>query len=392
MRLAVGALAVVLVGLALFEVTMQPSDAERLELGAIFALMAALMMAVAVILPPFARTNGSIRVTVAVLSSASFFVVTVGLVAVAGRMFFSEHDLALLLVVLGFGVVAALGFAIAIGRPLTSDLEQIASAADRVAEGDLAIRSGVTRHDEVGRLSVAIDGMIDRLSTAEAGRQADSDARRSFFAAVGHDLRTPLASLRAAVEAMQDGVASDPARYLDSMERDVGVLSSLVEDLFLLARIESGGMDLEHGVIDLTELADEAVDVMTPLAAERGISLRLQAEQRVLARGGAEAVSRVFRNLVDNAIRHGPPGSEVVIEVTGSLYPKVRVVDAGPGFSPDFVERAFDRFTRDDPARGRDSGGSGLGLAIAHGFITALDGEIWAEPGPGGKVGFQLPW
>jgi signal transduction histidine kinase len=110
-----------------------------------------------------------------------------------------------------------------------------------------------------------------------------------------------------------------------------------------------------------------------------------------MALGGPEALGRVIRNLLDNAVRHSPDGAEIVVAVGADGSPSVTVVDQGEGFAPDFIDVAFDRFTRGDPARMRDKGGSGLGLAIASGFVSALDGEMWAEPGPGGTVGFRLP-
>ncbi|MEA2009491.1 MAG: HAMP domain-containing sensor histidine kinase, partial [Actinomycetota bacterium] len=176
-----------------------------------------------------------------------------------------------------------------------------------------------------------------------------------------------------------------------AMDRDISVLSSLVDDVFLLARLEEGSIEVESGTVDITELADEAIEVLGPIAAGANVHLELDADHRTIATGGSEALSRVLRNLLDNAIRFAPEGSTVVIEVRDDRGAKVRVLDEGPGFDPQFVDDAFDRFTRDDPARGRTTGGSGLGLAIARGFIEALDGTIWAEPGPGGKVSFHLP-
>ena len=129
----------------------------------------------------------------------------------------------------------------------------------------------------------------------------------------------------------------------------------------------------------------------TPLATSAEVRLELEADQRVVAVGGSEAVSRVLRNLLDNAIRFAPAGSSVVVEVRSDDGPVVRVLDHGPGFDPEFVNEAFERFSRGDPSRERSTGGTGLGLAIARSFIEALNGSIWAEPGPGGCVGFRLP-
>jgi two-component system sensor histidine kinase BaeS len=386
------ALLAVLFGLALFEVTMRPSREERLELTLIFLLMAVVIVGAGQLLPRVARRVRSLRLTVVILATTSFLIVAGGAIAVAQRMFISEHDLALLLVVLGFGVVAALGFAVLVSRPLTADVNLLSESTSRVAAGDLDIRLDLERRDEVGRLGVAIDQMISGLSQVAAERVANAEARRAFFAAIGHDLRTPLASLRAAVEAMQDGLAGDTGYFLASMEEDVTALSHLVNDLFLLARLDSGVIDLTRSGVEMSETIDEAIDVLKPVAEQRGVTLRHERSDRVIALGNGEALARVLRNVIENAIRHAPEESDVSIDVmTDTDSVTVYVRDGGIGFAPDFVGVAFDHFTREDPSRGRATGGSGLGLAIAGGLVTALDGQIWAEPGPGGTVGFSLP-
>ena len=391
MRVAAWFFGAVLVGLVAFEVAMQPSASERLHLAGIFLVVATLAGLGAVGVAALVRRSRSVRRSILVASMGGLLVAAVGMAVAAQQMFLSTHDLRLLLVVLVFAGVTAVGFALLAGGALASDLEATAAAARVVATGDLTARTGVDRADEVGVVAATFDRMVAELERRAADRDAEEAARRRFLAAIGHDLRTPLASLRAAVEALEDGLAPDPDRYLRSMDRDIAVLSSLVEDLFLLAKLEEGSITMPRGVIDITELADEAIEVLTPVAARRDVRLELDADHRAIASGGSEAVSRVLRNLLDNAIRHAPAGTAVVVEVRDDAGAVVRVVDEGPGFDPAFVEQAFDYFTRDDPARERSTGGSGLGLAIAHGFVAALEGTIWAEPGPGGRVGFHLP-
>ncbi|MEA2057223.1 MAG: HAMP domain-containing sensor histidine kinase [Actinomycetota bacterium] len=391
MRALLWAIAAIVVGLALFEVTMQPTAADRTQLAIIFMVTAAVGLLATTVLPRLARRWTTIRFTVVGVAITSFLIAATGLIVAAEQMFISGHDLTLLLVVLGFAFVASVGFAVAVAGPLMWDLDRVANVADRVGDGDLTVRSGVRRGDEIGRVAGAFDAMTDALEDAADQRNLDEESRRRFFAAVGHDLRTPLASLLAAIEALEDGVAPDPARYLHSMERDVAALSALVDDLFLLSRIDSGSISIASEPVDVTELADEAIEVLRPVANRAGVTLRLEADHRTVVPGGTEAVSRALRNLIENAIRHAPPGSEVVVEVRSATGATVRVLDQGPGFDPGFVDHAFDRFTRADDARSRDTGGSGLGLAIARGFVDALGGEIWAEPGPGGKVAFHLP-
>jgi len=384
-------LAAVLIGLVVFEISMQPTAEDRVLLGLIFVLVAVLAGLLALALRWAGRRSHSIRRSVLIVGLAGLVIAAVTVGIAAQQMFLSSHDLNLLLVVLVFAVATTVAFAVSVSGDLTRDLEATAAAARRVQAGDLGARTGVVRADEVGTVAETFDRMAADLEQRDAERRSHEAARRQFLAAIGHDLRTPLASLRAAIEALEDGLAPDPDRYLHSMDRDVAVLSSLVDDLFLLSRLEEGSVEMERGPIDITELADEAIEVLTPVAVSAEVQLELVADQRVVAVGGSEAVSRVFRNLLDNAIRFAPSGSAVTVEVRGEDGAEVRVLDRGPGFDPEFVGRAFERFSRGDPSRERSTGGSGLGLAIAHGFIEALDGSIWAEPGPGGCVGFRLP-
>lgn len=391
MKAVIWFLVAVLIGLVVFEISMQPTAEDRILLGLIFLLVAVFAGGLALALRWAGRRSHSIRRSVLIVGLAGLVIAAVTVGIAAQQMFLSSHDLNLLLVVLVFAIATTVAFAISVSGDLTRDLEATAGAARRIRAGDLGARTGVVRADEVGTVAETFDRMAAELEQRDAERRADEIARRQFLAAIGHDLRTPLASLRAAIEALEDGLAPDPDRYLLSMDRDVAVLSSLVEDLFLLSRLEEGSVEMERGPIDITELADEAIEVLAPVAASADVQLELVADQRVVAMGGSEAVSRVLRNLLDNAIRFAPSGSAVTVEVRNEDGAAVRVLDGGPGFDPEFVGSAFERFSRGDPSRERATGGSGLGLAIARGFIEALNGSIWAEPGPGGCVGFRLP-
>jgi signal transduction histidine kinase len=311
---------------------------------------------------------------------------------VAGRqMFISDHDLAFLWVLMGYGVIASLAFGLTVSGPLTEDLARIGDTSFAIAHGDLGARTEVHRLDEAGRLARDVDVMARVLEDAETSRIQADLARRELFAAVGHDLRTPLASMQAVIEALQDGLALEPDRYLKTLEADVDALSRLVDDVFLLARLESGDIELIPETIDLTEIVDEAMEIFRPLAGARDISLRWESYDRVLATGSTEAVARVVRNLLDNAVRHSPPGGGVVVSLTNGCTADCTIIDEGAGFSSEFLATAFDRFTRHDASRMRDGGGAGLGLAIARSYLAALGGEISAEPGPGGRVSFRLP-
>ena len=389
-RLASGA-GLVAGGMLAFELIMDPQAGERVSALILFGLMAGGIVLAGLLLPRLATRMRSLKVSIVLLGVTAVLILTAATVVAGRQMFISTHDLSLFLVILGFGVVAALAFGLDISDALTLDLARIGETSSAIASGDLTIRTGVDRHDEAGRLARDVDAMAQVLEETESARSREESARRAFFAAISHDLRTPLASMRVAVEALRDGLVEDPDRYLGSLEADIDALSRLVDDVFLLARLEAGDIPLEREEIDLTEIADEAIEVFRPIAVGRGLQLRLEADRRVLAIGSGRALSRVIRNLIDNAIRHSPESGEVVVHVGNGSFAICKVTDQGPGFSTGFVDQAFDSFSRDDLSRGRDQGGAGLGLAIARGYVIALDGHIWADPGPGGSVSFRLP-
>ncbi len=391
MRGVVWILGAVLVGLIVFEVSMQPTASDRVLLALIFVAVAVLAVGLAVVMRWGGRRSTSIRRSVMIVGFAGLAIAAVAIAIAAQQMFLSQHDLNLLMVVLVFAVATVVAFSVSVSGDLARDLESTAAAAQQLQDGDLSARTGVERSDEVGTVAAAFDKMAAGLEQRDEERSAEEAARRRFLAAIGHDLRTPLASLRAAVEALEDGIAPDPQRYLESMDRDVAVLSSLVDDLFLLSRLEAASIEIEHVPIDVTEAVDEAIEVMAPVASAANVHVALDADHRVSAIGDPNAIGRVVRNLIDNAVRFAPAGSSVVVEVGEDQGAVVSVTDAGPGFDRAFIDQAFDQFTRDDPSRERSTGGAGLGLAIARGFVEAMGGSIWAEPGPGGRVAFRLP-
>jgi signal transduction histidine kinase len=300
-------------------------------------------------------------------------------------MFINDQDQRLLMwvlvpVVLGSALVAML-----MARPVARDASRICDAAMRVADGDLSARTGVVRSDELGEAAAMFDLMVERLDAVERERAV-------MLSSISHDLRTPLAALRASVEAIRDGVAPDPDAYLSGMERQIQALASLVDDLQLHSRIVSGTIAVARSRIDLTELADEAMETLRPLAETRRIALLLEADRRVTVDADGPQLARVIRNLLENAIRHAPEGSVVLVQIASQPgVATLRVVDQGDGFPPDFRDRAFEPFTRADPARDLRTGTAGLGLSIARGIVAAHGGTIGVADGPGGIVEVALP-
>ncbi len=379
-RLVVVAVALVGLGLVVTETAMQPTAEERLVLGSIYGATAALTVLMFVV--GRRMRYGSLQLAVQVASIGVGVVTGVTVLLAAQTMFLSDHDRNLVLLALALGTALGVSLAVAIGRSIGSDLDRLGDTARRIAAGDLSARTGVDRRDELGMAADAIDEMARRLEATE-------EERRIFLASVGHDLRSPLALIQASVEALEDGLVSDPGRYLRGIASDTAHLARLVDDLFLLSRVEAGRLELTPEPIDLREVADGAVEAALAFASRRGVSLATNAQHPTEVTADEMAITRVVRNLIDNAVRYSPEGGEIAVEVTSEGGDAVlRVIDQGPGFDPAVRETAFDRFVTADPSR---AGGAGLGLAIARGIVEAHGGAISIEDGPGGCVAVRLP-
>ncbi len=386
MRTLVLSLAVLVAGvLAITEAAMQPTGRDRLILALIYLVAAGGTVGVFLLVRKSSRRTRRLASLLQLVTIASVSVTAVTVVLAAQTMFLSDHDRNLVLValLLGFGLGSAL--ALALGDAAGRDISRLESFAAQVAGGEFGGSPGVERRDEIGSLAGSLRQMADRLAATESERAV-------FLASVGHDLRTPLAAMRAQIEAYQDGIMVDAGRLADGLERDVRHLSQLVEDLFLFARMEAGTLSYSRERVDLVELVDEAAEAMAPLARRRGVEVSASGPAPIQAEVDAWAIGRVLRNLIDNAIRHSPPGTTVAIEVVRSDFGAlVRVLDEGPGFTPEIRAVAFEEFRRGDSARRAEHGGGGLGLAIARGIVEAHGGTIAIEDGPGGRVVVSLP-
>jgi signal transduction histidine kinase len=233
-----------------------------------------------------------------------------------------------------------------------------------------------------------------RLSMEERARREVEEARLGLVAAASHDLRTPLASLRLLVDAIEDGVATGETRdrYLSEIRTHVAVLSDLIDDLFELSRIEAGDISWTMRQVEMGELIGETVAAMRAPAEERGVRLAAELPPgQVRAEVDGEKVQRVLFNLIQNAIRHTPADGSVTVRARphgGDV--EIEVADDGEGIPEGDGEQVFEAFYRGDASRGED--GAGLGLAISRAIVEAHGGRIWLEDGtPGTRVRFTLP-
>jgi signal transduction histidine kinase len=340
---------------------------------------------------------GSMRLRLALASAVGLLVTVVNVVTTSALMFLNAHDLTLLLLLLAFSAVVSLAFAYAVGGALTEKVGQLSSAAGRLAEGDLSARVGGHSSDELGQLAAAFDEMAEQLERAFGRQRALEAARRELITSVSHDLRTPLATTRAMVEALADGVVSEPAdvaRYLGLILRETQHLSRLIDDLFELSQIDSGSLHLRTDVIDLAELVNDTVAAYHAPALERDLRLEQSLDGPLSVQADGERLQRVLRNLLDNALRHTPSGGTIAVEThQADGNASVSISDSGPGVAEADLERIFDSFYRGERSRRREEGapsGAGLGLAIARGLVQAHHGRIWAEASPLGGVAVQI--
>ncbi|CAN5726140.1 hypothetical protein BH24ACT5_BH24ACT5_23670 [soil metagenome] len=355
-----------------------------------FVVLAACAYGVGVLLHVTTRRSRTLRHTIVAITIASLAIAAAATLALARLMVLDTDAIRTVAPVLVVTVLFAVILVSAASRGLTRDAERLEATVRDVAAGRRDVRSAVDRADELGLISQAVDELTEQLDELEQQRASYEAERQQMLTSVGHDLRTPLSALRAATEALADGVAADPDRYVRSMQRDVAALSALVEDLFLLARIEGGRVDLHREVIDLAEIVDEAAEALAPVAAARHIEVTLEAAGRTQVVAHPASIGRVVRNLVDNAIRHAPDGSGIHLRVDGGPRPTVHVIDEGPGFPQELGDRAFDTFARAEPSRNRSTGGSGLGLTIARGLVEGHGGRIWIEPPAPGRTGAHV--
>lgn len=358
----------------------------------VFLGLGAATTTAALVLPRVTHRIRSLRRVILTVALAAMVTTGTTILVAAALMMLDAGSVAVLVIVAVMGAAFGMVVEYAVARRLSVDARRLHDAAARIAKGDLNGRSGIDRADEIGEAARAIDTMASRLAVLETEREDAQTARQTFLAAVGHDLRTPLAALLAALDALEDGLAPDPSRYFAAMRTNIEAVRRLADDLFLLARIETGGLEFERVQADLSELADEAVEALTPMAVQKGVALRVRVDGTAVAEIGIGEVSRALQNLLDNAIRHAPPGSDVVVDIaTQDRGVIMRVIDQGDGFNDDVLGRMVERPARTAGTGDQVSGRTGLGMTIARGLLEAHGGRIWIEDGPGGTVAMWIP-
>lgn len=340
-------------------------------------------------------TAGSLPRQLVVVVAIGVAPVLIALVVIALLMVLSDHEAILVAAIVLFaGVLAVLGARLIAGGILR-DVEAIRDGLGAVGRGAREVTIETTARDELAELAVAANTMIAALRAEESARDQSDSARRALVAAVSHDLRTPITSLRLLADAVGDDIVDGELRrsYLGRMRTHIDAVSALIDDLFELSRLEAGDISWSLERVPLGELVGETVEAMRLEAESKGVAVVAQIPPELSpARANPEKLQRVLFNLIQNAIRHTPADGSVVVRaepVASGI--EIEIADTGDGIADADRELVFTAFYRAGSNAARTGDGAGLGLAVSRAIVEAHGGRIWpAESGPGTRVRFSL--
>jgi signal transduction histidine kinase len=324
--------------------------------------------------------------------------VIAGIVAIARMMFISGHDRGVVMWVATASGVVALLVAAALGVAISRWSEALRRDARRLGTHGsfVADRRGPA---EFQALSSELARTSERLEESRQREARLEASRRELVSWVSHDLRTPLAGMRAMTEALEDGMAEDPARYHRQIRAEVDRMVRMVDDLFELSRLNAGVLTMVPETVELRDVVSEAIAGADPVARARSVRLGGSVEEGLAVSADAVGLSRVMTNLIINAIRHTPADGSV--EIRGRAFAdgiELSVSDQCGGIPEDDMHRVFDMAWRGAPARTPDHAhelvgpGAGLGLAIVKGIVEAHHGVVHVEnvPAEGAPAGCRF--
>ncbi|WP_409342433.1 sensor histidine kinase [Paenibacillus sp. MBLB4367] len=284
-------------------------------------------------------------------------------------------------------------------RPVERSIRGLMAQTKRIAEGDFLETAPGQGPSEVKLLAGQLNEMSRKLDENFKRLRASEAARRELVANVSHDLRTPMASIQAFVEALQDELAEDKetfARYMHTIRLETGRLNLLIDDLFQLSRLEAGAVAFVPEPYPADKLLLDVLERHALQIEGKRLEIRVEmAEMLPPVLVMPLQIERVLTNLLTNAIRHSPEGGLLRLQVAMGDDRQIRfsLRDEGEGIAPDDMPRLFERFYRSDRSRSRESGGSGLGLSIAKSIVDLHGGKLGAEsaPGQGSLFWFTVP-
>ncbi|MGW1894477.1 sensor histidine kinase [Streptomyces sp. NPDC002004] len=329
----------------------------------------------------------SLAVSLTVVSAVAVGAMLAGTLAVAWAMFLSPHDLTVVTTVVAMAAVVSLATALLLGRWVVARSRALTLAARSFGEGGaFAAPGGGATPAELTALTRELEATSAKLAASRERERALESSRRELVAWISHDLRTPLAGLRAMAEALEDGVAADPDRYLRQIRTEVERLNSMVGDLFELSRIHAGALALSRSRMSVHDLVGDALAGADPLAREHGVRLVGDRVDAVPVDVDGKEMSRVLGNLLVNAIRRTPADGTVAVAARHTADPDrvvLSVTDGCGGIPDEDLPRVFDTGWRGTDAR-TPPAGAGLGLAIVRGIVEAHSGHAAVHNVQGG--------
>ncbi|WP_406053277.1 sensor histidine kinase [Kribbella sp. NBC_00889] len=341
----------------------------------------------------------SLRITMIVVALAPMAAALAAVLQSVRAMFISEHDSWVVLWTLAFAALLGLGMSVLLGQWISTGSREVGRRLRHLGtsyEPSEVVGGAVPA--ELAALTEELEMTRRKLAASHERERALESSRRELVAFMSHDLRTPLAGLRAVSEGLEDGVVDDVPGALRQMRSTVDRMTGLVDDLFELSRLSAAPVPRRRSAVSLRELAEDVVGENGEHARASGVRLAVSTpggDDRLAVQGDPDELTRAVTNLVGNAIRHTEPGGTVMLTVDREPDGRVRlaVTDACGGIPADDLERVFDVGWRGDeqrtPANATNSSGGGLGLAIARGVVESHDGTIGVANVAGGCA-FQI--
>lgn len=393
------------IALAIAQLMLTPPRADLVDLGTYLALSGTVTLIAGWGLIWFLdrRYGLSLLFRFVMVTLVGSAMLATNILVLARLMFIStDHDLKVLLATVAFSTVVTTFFTTWTASRTIARLAHVNRGIRGLASGSLHVSNDdIVGGDEVAALARDVVTLSERLAKARDERFALDAERRELTAAISHDLRTPLSTIRAMVDALEDGVVNDPSemkRYFVTIRRDVERLNRMIDDLFELAQIDAGAMRLRRGRVAMDEIVAEVVDAMRIRAERASVQIELQIQDELPpAMLDGDRLERAIANLLRNALEHTPPGGRIRVQLSGGNgRVAVAVSDTGEGIDADDLPNIWTRFYRAERSRARRddaSDGAGLGLAITKGIVELHGGhvDVQSRRGAGSVFTMNLP-
>jgi signal transduction histidine kinase len=328
------------------------------------------------------------------------------MVSAFNAMFISARDLEVMWYILATASAVAVALSLVLGAGVSRNAARLVAAARKLGRGETldhgstdGMRTGPAMTSELAELAQELEASSRNLAESRAREAAIETARRELVSWISHDLRTPLASMRAMTEALEDGMVADIPEYYRKIIGQTEQMTAMVNDLLELSKIQAGSLRLRAEPLDLYDLVSDALSDLAPLAAQRGITLTGGGDRECMAVADGPSVARAVRNVLLNAIIYSKPDTDVLISVgrnNGNTV--VAVQDHCGGIPEEDLPHLFETGWQKDPSRGSSAGprgsysGAGIGLSMVAGIVKAHGGDVNVENVDGGcRFALSLP-